>query len=58
MGLLFKLAFIGAFLYGYIANIVTVWHGYGNAISDITIGMAIRIAGIFIPFVGAVAGYI
>ena len=54
MTLLFALAFIGAFMVGWVMNIITI---AGSSFNDITGVLVLRVIGIFIAPLGAVLGY-
>lgn len=54
-GVLIYLAIIVAILYGWIANIVTIFH---SNFSEITGVLILRIVGIFVGPLGVVLGYI
>jgi hypothetical protein len=49
------LALIAAFLYGWIANIVSIAH---SDLSTLTGMLILRVAGIFVAPLGAILGYV
>jgi hypothetical protein len=49
------LALIAAFIYGWIANIVTIAH---SDLSTLTGMLILRVAGIFVAPLGAILGYV
>ena len=49
------LAIIGALIYGWVANIITIAH---SNFSDITGILVLRVVGIFVAPLGTVLGYI
>lgn len=54
------LAWIAAIFFGgigYVRNLIDVFQ-YGNVdLAHITFGMIVRVVGIFLPFIGAIAGW-
>jgi hypothetical protein len=51
---LFVLGTLLAALYGWIANIVTI---FGLTVADSIGEIVVRVIGVFIPFIGAILGY-